>query len=803
MDQGADDDRDRKPKKKVGFLGGLLRSGSFAFNKGTKDNKKHTRRVSEGDVTTLRKVRPDPPPRDRARSRRRPRRPDPDPHAGTTAARALKGKGVSVAADDVDDEYDDHAPAAVRVEWPPRGMSADEELPPQHALELICRGASLHKGHKKAVPHAPDSYYTLYATSSGNRGAGSDAANLHDAMAQLMTLRMLGQGHASYPWETLEQPSCAFMYGRRPGTITLNHWASMASVVPPAIALRDAGVEPRPMDLFRIFERLKELQSGLEDDDEGLLYKILYRRILRDPDRMFSPHRTLDKQITDLILVLSRPDWIDFTDPKNHVATRFVFDRGEGGREDRYRTFFHQLLLSLELELRIHSAQHGDWAKEKLLQQIPPTIQWSLALARRWREYVRVDEFGDTPDKIKLRYKLKKRQVKMLKRFAQMMKWPNLGGTLDNLKEKDDAFALDAISSDAFAFFSGLVFPGPSFPFLIMNTLIDLDPDPATDNLALLSHTHPQCGFQYRNSHTYWSASCIVGKVLAPTCRCVGGWVGPGRPTADLGRSQIARIRSRRPRQPRRRMGPEDVESMGERSDPLGPPADTYPIGDYELARPKTDEGFEVDTVRIELLGFRPSATQPSLEEENGNGAGGTGKAAVPQLFDATIQFAIDGLSWPLRLMYDVSFISAWPCSDGPHPLFFDYVYKAIQVDDIVRVRDWGGLYARQRQSATTSARSSPAPPPLPPNGNLDDYYDQLNDEEEQDEEKVLVVEAFGVRDNEVLARAWCSHWGLSAVVADVDKTCMACAIREAYAATLTVVILVDDRLHGDDGNEA
>jgi len=61
---------------------------------------------------------------------------------------------------------------------------------------------------------------------------------------------------------------------------------------------------------------------------------------------------------------------------------------------------------------------------------------------------------------VKLRYKLKKRQVKMLKRFAQMMKWPNLGGTLDNLKEKDDAFALDAISSDAFAFFSGLVFPG-------------------------------------------------------------------------------------------------------------------------------------------------------------------------------------------------------------------------------------------------------------------------------------------------------------------------------------------------------
>jgi hypothetical protein len=39
------------------------------------------------------------------------------------------------------------------------------------------------------------------------------------------------------------------------------------------------------------------------------------------------------------------------------------------------------------------------------------------------------------------------------------------------------------------------------------------------------------------------------------------------------------------------------------------------------------------------------------------------------------------------------------------------------------------------------------------------------------DEDRVLVVEAFGVPDNEVLARAWCAHWGLSAVVADLGRT--------------------------------
>lgn len=50
----------------------------------------------------------------------------------------------------------------------------------------------------------------------------------------------------------------------------------------------------------------------------------------------------------------------------------------------------------------------------------------------------------------------------MLKRFATAMKWPNLDRTLESLKEYDESFLLDQISSDAFAFFSGLVLPGVS-----------------------------------------------------------------------------------------------------------------------------------------------------------------------------------------------------------------------------------------------------------------------------------------------------------------------------------------------------
>lgn len=340
------------------------------------------------------------------RQRPRARRPELEEQASGQTGRK-SSRRIPAAASTSATTKEDDAVTSVRTHsltpltrWPPTNLSSHEELPHQHAVELIARGAPSHKGRKRSIPHAPDQFYALFATTTGNHGGETDAANLHESMVQLMTLRMQAQGHATYPWETLEQPSYSFFYGQRSGTITLNHWASVASVLPPTITLRDSRTVPRLIDLDRIFERLKDLQAGLEDDDEGLLYRNLYRKLLRDPDKVVGPHRTLDKQITDLILVLSRPDWINFTDPKNQVVTRFIFDTSEAN-QTQYHKFFHQLLLSLELELRIHSPQHGDWAKEKLLKQIPPTIQWNLALARRWRENVRVEEFGYTPDQSK------------------------------------------------------------------------------------------------------------------------------------------------------------------------------------------------------------------------------------------------------------------------------------------------------------------------------------------------------------------------------------------------------------------
>ncbi|KAI1376125.1 hypothetical protein F4677DRAFT_96926 [Hypoxylon crocopeplum] len=729
-----------EPKK--GLWSGLMRKLSNARERSRymQEREVSPRRTSDGDAPLRRRNTERP---ERSSSRRRPRRPNPRDSKG-------KGKGKERS---TSHEY---GPTPLS-EWPPSGVSSRVTL--GRAMELISKGVPVHKGHKRPIPHASENYYVLFTTTAGNHREENDAADQHNAMVQFTTLRIQDSGPPDYPWETLEQPSRAFGYGARPGTITLNHWATLFSAFPPLIGLRDPGMVPREVGLIQIFNRLKDLEAyGLEDDTDEL-YR-LYKRFLRDPDKVFNPRKSMERQITDLVVCLSSPDWIDFSDPMNQVVTQFIYETGSENIQ-QYRKFYYQLLLSLELELRINSRQHTERAKARLMTQIPPKIQWNLALARRWRDYVRIDEYGETADWVKLRYRIRKRQIRMLRKFAQMMKWPNLDETLDELKERDTAGTLMSISSHASAFFSGLVLPGPTFPFLMMNTLIDIDPDGATDNIALLTPVQPHCGFQYQNSYTYWSSNCIVGKVLAPTCLDLAGWIGPARPTVDLKPSQMALIHSKKPQHT---LTAHDVTSMSNRSDPLGPPSEVYPLEDYHVAVPNADD--IIDTVRIKQL---------NLKAVPGNRGSG------PKWFEASIQFDVDGVSWPVHLAFNVSFINAWPCSNGPHPLFFDFTYIARKVDELVDILDWGTPNNRERQAGSTSVNGSRPEKTIV----------------REDDEMVLVVEAFGPRDNEVLARAWCSQWGLSAIVVDIGKTCMGCAIREAYAATLTVVILVEDPPEG------
>ncbi|KAJ4994457.1 hypothetical protein SVAN01_00286 [Stagonosporopsis vannaccii] len=59
------------------------------------------------------------------------------------------------------------------------------------------------------------------------------------------------------------------------------------------------------------------------------------------------------------------------------------------------------------------------------------------------------------------------------------------------------------------------------------------------------------------------------------------------------------------------------------------------------------------------------------------------------------------------------------------------------------------------------------------------------------DHKTVLVLDARGSEDAQLLARAWCAEKGFHAVIGRVDRTCLACCIREARGLGINIVVRV------------
>jgi hypothetical protein len=128
---------------------------------------------------------------------------------------------------------------------------------------------------------------------------------------------------------------------------------------------------------------------------------------------------------------------------------------------------------------------------------------------------------------------------------------------------------------------------------------------------------------------------------------------------------------------------------------------------------------------------------------------------------------------------------------DAGTVLYYDYAYKAIKVDGgLVDIHDWA-FQSGRTSSPPPSLRSSPSARKSMAVTTTSKSV-ASNELAHQQVKKVLAIEALGVSDNEVFARAWCAHWGHSAIVANIKETCMACAIREAYAACISVVIFTE-----------
>ena len=388
-----------------------------------------------------------------------------------------------------------------------------------------------------------------------------------------------------------------------------------------------------------------------------MLYKYLYERLIDDPDADTKPHYAMELQIADLITVLSNPEWTDFRLAENHVVAEF-FDSPDTAKKQQ---FLQQLLLAVELFLRIHSKDHEDRAKRRLLQDLPPKISWDLALAERWLENMSISKScNSSSTKSTYSFDLRKKrcQKAALREFARVLKWPNIGALNRSLSERaKQELPVEDLSADTMSWFTGVILPGPSLPWLVMKSLIRCDSDTG-DDLHGLSHLSPASGFQYR-ANTYWSSSCVVGKVLggANGVKQVAGWIGPCHSSPDLKRTECVRIEQLSVNN-RNRMSLKEVDQMNRRTCPLGPEQMEYPVAEFDVPLPDVDN--ITDTIRLEKLSFHP-VQRHSLDEEE------RVTRLNSSLFRASIIFALGAKSCPLNLRYDVDFITAYPCHWGPH----------------------------------------------------------------------------------------------------------------------------------------
>ncbi|KAJ4364242.1 hypothetical protein N0V95_000864 [Ascochyta clinopodiicola] len=112
------------------------------------------------------------------------------------------------------------------------------------------------------------------------------------------------------------------------------------------------------------------------------------------------------------------------------------------------------------------------------------------------------------------------------------------------------------------------------------------------------------------------------------------------------------------------------------------------------------------------------------------------------------------------------------------HPLHVSYTHKIVPVTDVLD------------PNFTLPFNESANKMPMCSSSTL--LRDIHDDHPGVDDRKaVLVLDARGTADQQLLARAWCAEKGLHAVIGRAERTCLACCIREARGLGINVVIRV------------
>ncbi|KAL8791200.1 MAG: hypothetical protein Q9213_000157 [Squamulea squamosa] len=603
----------------------------------------------------------------------------------------------------------------VAISWP---SSEATRLPipnVDESLIFITDGALIFRSAPRTVHRARENVDHLFALLSlGNGGPILEESPAEAFVADSMAFSLNEDLDKPVPWSTLEEPSMAHCFGKFAGTITLSRYVS--ELYPPVNPLE----EPFPffrlkkIDSTSMFQRLRCLQDFENVPFEPTIQEedFLYGRLVFDPE-LEDIDRTHARDIQVLSAILNNHIWIDFSLPsKQFVAQHFADEPWDIAAE----LFFHQIVLSSELNRRIRILPTGA-AMEEVITSLPRKVAWSVALSQRVLQnlsFRQLDLAAVNHRKCDvLFYRNKIGQLSKVLDFGYALKWPSMSQMeARTMVESESDTIRCSWSPPSLTFLSGAIVPGPTTSWMLLSCLLDCNPSHRS-TLIELERLHPQSGFQYLGA-TYWYWKCIVGNVLGAMqgSSSVAGWIGPCIHTPDLARVQSIRVCQEQPAQ---RMKIRDIGTIAERTDPLGSSDAPCSSSDFTLILPNFSN--TVDNVRVEKLAIKDPTQYNSRDSDE---------------HQVAVQIAVDGISEPIRLRYNVSFIAAAACWAGPHLLHCKYAYKIVRVDRLVCT----GWAARVSAEAKSTEKQR-----------------EITDAEEDDE--VLVIEAYGVADNAVLARAW------------------------------------------------
>ncbi|KAI9809265.1 MAG: hypothetical protein M1825_002556 [Sarcosagium campestre] len=510
--------------------------------------------------------------------------------------------------------------------------------------------------------------------------------------------------------------------------------------------------------------------------------------------------------------------------------------------EERY-WLLYQTLLACELLMRLESVAKNDGIIDDSglrVSQVDLTnfdkdrnskIGWDLILARRWLENIRIVRHGSTEieqkdqpevgksvtrtrlssessaaeendsllrqlDKCQFLPRHISRQAAGLSLFAQNIQWPQSekieslliqsleaspglskapgmpfeerGPEAPSEHEEATSTAVDetlqtprtdvdykSMSWISRAWLAGLFLPGEAMYHILMATLLE-NGDDRFD--ILKGRTVSRGGFVY-DVHSWWSHKCIVGRVFAPldgSSECAGWIYCPDAPAShpdgwiEIHTEPI----DRKGRQPRIL----DAEAMARESSVKGSEVNGGPLWPGDMTLP-VDPPWDADVLCVSApsLTLRPRSSGAEASSSNGS--------CQLAAFTCTLTFETSTRDLTLDLDGASTFISAFPCHPHPpseptshlpaHPLHKSQAYQLLPLTALVSTGSEVNVLAG--------------------------------------EGGVKVVDARGAVAHQILARASCSRWRVDAVIARVGTTCIACAVREALALGVGVVLRVGD----------